>query len=254
MHTARLVAGVVAGVTLIGRLLAPSIRAADEPYADVFGSNLPVKMRDGVTLRADVYRPGADGRFPVLLQRTPYNKDGDHGFGLKAAARGYIVVVQDVRGRYASDGEWYTFKHEADDGYDTVEWAAALPHADGRVGMFGGSYVGATQMLAAISHPPHLAGICPVVTASNYHANWTYQGGAFAQWFNQSWTSGLAQDTLARLTRGRSDATKGMWELPISEFPLLNAPADGRPLEAMATLAPYYLDWIAHPTYDAYWK
>ena len=112
-----------------------------------------------------------------------------------------MVVVQDVRGRYTSDGEWYTFKHESEDGYDTVEWAAALPHSNGKVGMFGGSYVGATQMLAAIGHPPHLAGICPVVTASNYHENWTYQGGAFEQWFNESWTSGLAQDTVEPLIR-----------------------------------------------------
>ena len=80
-----------------------------------------------------------------------------------------MVIVQDVRGRYASEGEWYPFKHETQDGYDTVEWAASLPSSNGKVGMFGGSYVGATQMLAAIAHPPHLAGICPVVTASNYH-------------------------------------------------------------------------------------
>src|SRR5512135_3452433 len=146
--------------------------------------NVPMKTRDGVTLYADIYRPNGDGAFPVLLQRTPYNKDNTAEFARKAAADGFIVVVQDVRGRYTSDGEWYTFKHEADDGYDTVEWAAALPHSDGRVGMFGGSYVGATQMLAAIGHPPHLAGICPVVTASNYHENWAYQGGALTQWFD----------------------------------------------------------------------
>jgi predicted acyl esterase len=80
--------------------------------------------------------------------------------------------------------------------------------------MFGGSYVGATQMLAAISHPPHLAGICPVVTASNYHENWTYQGGAFEQWFNESWTSGLAQDTLNRTIRGSTNARVGSTVLP----------------------------------------
>jgi putative CocE/NonD family hydrolase len=211
-------------------------------------------MRDGVTLYADVYRPKDDGKYPVLLQRTPYNKDGDREFGLRAAARGYVVIIQDVRGRYTSEGEWYTFKHEPNDGYDTVEWAGTLPYSDGKVGMFGGSYVGATQMLAAIAHPPHLAGICPVVTASNYHSNWTYQGGAFAQWFNQSWTSGLAQDTIARNTRGRSNALKGMAELPLGNFPLFNPPADGRPPEATATLAQYYLDWIAHPNEDGYWK
>ena len=229
------------------------VRAADE-HGVTLQTNVPVKMRDGVTLYADVYRPKDDGKYPVLLQRTPYNKDGDREFGLRAAARGYVVIIQDVRGRYASEGEWYTFKHEPDDGYDTVEWAGALPYSDGKVGMFGGSYVGATQMLAAIAHPPHLAGICPVVTASNYHSNWTYQGGAFSQWFNQSWTSGLAQDTIARNTRGRSNALKGMTQLPLGNFPLFNPPADGRPPEATATLAQYYLDWIAHPAEDGYWK
>jgi hypothetical protein len=243
-----------AAFVLAALLGAASMIGRAQSAAIVTEFGVAVRMRDGVTLRADVYRPAQEGRYPVLLERTPYDKNGERSFGLAAATRGYVVVVQDVRGRYTSEGEWYPFKHESDDGFDTVEWAAALPYSNGKVGMFGGSYVGATQMLTAIAHPPHLAGICPVVTASNYHANWTYQGGAFAQWFNQSWTSGLAQDTLARATRARSDATKGMWELPISAFPLFNAPADGRPVEAMATLAPYYLDWVAHPAYDAYWK
>jgi len=87
--------------------------------------------------------------------------------------------MQDVRGRFESEGEWYPFKYEANDGYDTIEWAGSLPYTNGKVGMFGGSYVGATQMLAAMTKPPHLAAICPTVTASNYHENWTYQGGAF---------------------------------------------------------------------------
>ena len=199
----------VALVTATLLLLASSSSIATDEYGVTFESNVPVKMRDGVTLRADIYRPKADGKFPVLLQRTPYNKDGDVGFGLKAAARGYVVIIQDVRGRYASEGEWYTFKHESNDGYDTVEWAAALPYSDGRVGMFGGSYVGATQMLAAIARPPHLAGICPVVTASNYHSNWTYQGGAFEQWFNESWTSGLAQNTFDRDVRQSHQRDEG---------------------------------------------
>src|SRR2546422_958681 len=110
-----------------------------------------------------------------------------------------IRILPGVRGRYPSDGEWYPFKHEQADGFDPVEWAATLPYSDGKVGMMGGSYVGATQMLAAIAQPPHLAGIAPNVTASNYHENWAYQGGAFEQWFDQNWTSQLAQNTLQRL-------------------------------------------------------
>ena len=116
-------------------------RAADQ-YGVAYERNAVVTMRDGVKLKADIYRPTADGKFPVLLQRTPYNKDNDVDFGFKAAARGFVVIVEDVRGRYASEGEWYTFKNEPNDGYDTIEWAAALPYSDGKVGMFGGSYVG----------------------------------------------------------------------------------------------------------------
>ena len=95
------------------------------------------------------------------------------------------MIVQDVRGRFASDGDWYPFKHEASDGYDAVEWAAALPYSNAKVGMIGDSYVGATQLLAAIAQPPHLAGIMPGITASNYHDGWTYQGGAFLQWLER---------------------------------------------------------------------
>ena len=217
-------------------------------------TGVQIKMRDGVTLRADVYRPDADGKFPVLLQRTPYNKAGGTIFGHRAAARGYVVIIQDVRGRYTSEGDWYTFIHEAEDGYDTIEWAAALPYSDGRVGMWGGSYVGATQMLAATAHPPHLAGICPVVTASNYHDGWTYQGGAFEQWFNESWTSGLAQDTLNRAVGKATNAREGQDALPLTSYPLFNVPTASVVNASTSALAPYFLDWLGHPSYDAYWK
>jgi len=213
-----------------------------------------MKTRDGITLRADIYRPTGDGKFPTLLERTPYNKDGAADFGRKAVARGYVVVVQDVRGRFTSEGDWYPFKYESNDGYDTVEWAAALPNSNGKVGMFSGSYVGATQMLAAIAHPPHLAGICPVVTASNYHENWTYQGGAFEQWFNESWTSGLAQDTLNRTIKAESNALQGIKVLPLNLYPVFNIHAAQDGTNMTYTLAPYFEDWLAHPTYDSYWK
>lgn len=213
-----------------------------------------MKTRDGVTLRADIYRPASEGTFPVLLQRTPYDKNNTAEFARQAAARGYLVVTQDVRGRYTSEGEWYPFKYETQDGYDTIEWAAALPHSNGKVGMFGGSYVGATQMLAAIGHPPHLAGICPVVTASNYHENWTYQGGAFEQWFNESWTSGLAQDTLNRAVREATNAMVGSPVLPLKQYPLFNIQSGPGAANMTAKLAPYFLDWLDHPAYDGYWR
>src|SRR5215831_8148379 len=224
-------------------LLAAASSLALDSYPVVVETDVQTKMRDGTVLRADVYRPQAAGKFPILLERTPYNKgdSGDIRFGLRAAAHGYVVVIQDTRGRYASDGEWYPFIHESNDGY-------------GKVGMFGGSYVGATQMLAAIAHPLHLAGICPAVTASNYHEGWTYQGGAFEQWFNQSWTSILAQDTLNRVVGHHTNALNGIWKLPVSAYPLFPLPAASSDQDLTRVLAPYFLDWLEHPYYDEYWK
>jgi putative CocE/NonD family hydrolase len=228
-------------------LLSTLTASAADVYEVMFEGGVAVKMRDGVTLHADIYRPKAEGRFPVLLERTPYNKGGGTEFGLKAASRGYVVIFQDTRGRFTSEGEWYPFKHESQDGYDAVEWAAALPYSNGKVGMFGASYVGATQMLAAIAEPPHLAGIFPVVTASNYHDGWTYQGGAFEQWFSQSWTSGLAQDTLQRRVKKSSQALQWVWKLPLTAYPLFDVGNS----EGLAT---YFVDWLKHPSYDSYWK
>jgi uncharacterized protein len=230
---------------------------AAENYPVKVERGVSVRMRDGVSLRGDIFRPDAEGKFPVLLQRTPYRRETwgyDVDFAQRAASRGYVVFLQDVRGRYTSDGEWYPFLHESEDGYDTIEWIAAQPYSDGRVGMFGGSYVGATQMLAAIAHPPHLAGICPVVTASDYHNGWTYQGGAFEQWFDQSWTSGLAQDTLAHQIERIPSAPEDVNVLPLTAYPIFNRnPASAINVSA-STIAPYFLDWLAHPYYDDYWR
>ena len=238
----------------IGLLLAAAGALAAQSYSVRLETGVESKMRDGTILRADVYRPKAEGKFPVLLQRTPYDKRNEANFAIKAVQRGYVVVVQDVRGRYTSDGEWYPFQNESNDGYDTVEWAAALPYSNGKVGMFGGSYVGATQMLTAIAHPPHLAGLCPVVTASNYHDGWTYQGGAFEQWFNESWTSGLAQDTLNRKISRNTNAMNGVWKAPLTEYPLFEMPKASSASDLTNTLAPYFRDWLSHPDYDQYWK
>jgi putative CocE/NonD family hydrolase len=240
-------------IALVGLMILAPCASAAEPFAVTVERGVAVKMRDGTILRVDIYRPKTEGSFPVLLERTPYDKNNSSGFGLRAAAQGYVVIAQDVRGRYTSDGEWYPFKNESSDGFDTIEWAASLPYSDGRVGMFGGSYVGATQMLAAIAHPPHLAGICPIVTASNYHDGWTYQGGAFEQWFNESWTSGLAQDTLNRSVRSNTNALNGIWKLPLNTYPLFDVPSSTDP-DLIRSLAPYFLDWLAHPDYDEYWK
>ncbi|HTZ31758.1 MAG TPA: CocE/NonD family hydrolase [Methylomirabilota bacterium] len=229
-----------------------------EIYSVKVERSVEVKMRDGVVLRGDIFRPDAGGKFPVLLERTPYRRSIPWGydvdFAQRAASHGYVVFLQDVRGRYSSDGDWYPFLHEAEDGYDTIEWIAAQPYSNGKVGMFGGSYVGATQMLAAMAHPPHLAGICPVVTASNYHENWTYQGGAFEQWFNQSWTSGLAVDTVLHQIERMPSKPEAVHVLPLTQYPIFNTDPKSAVNGAAAVVAPYYLDWLAHPSYDAFWK
>ncbi len=237
---------------------APAPRNADaqQNYDVIVQNGVAMKTRDGVSLFADIYRPRAEGKFPVILMRTPYDKAANWAVGpaYQMVPHGYVVVVQDVRGRYTSEGEWYPFRHESEDGYDTIEWVAALPYSNGKVGMMGGSYVGATQMLAAIAHPPHLAGICPVVTASNYHDGWTYQGGAFEQWFDQNWTTQLATNTLWRLIAKNTNALVGAPTLPLTQYPSFNYAALPAGAESTQELAPYYLDWLAHPDYDSYWK
>jgi uncharacterized protein len=237
-------------------LLAPHCVRAQQNYAVITQNGIPMKTRDGVTLYSDIYRPRADGTFPVILMRTPYDKSVSWAVApaYQIATHGYVVIVQDVRGRYTSEGEWYPFRHESNDGYDAIEWAAALPSSNGKVGMMGGSYVGATQMLSAIAHPPHLAGICPVVTASNYHDGWTYQGGAFEQWFDQNWTTQLATNTMWRLIAKNTNALLGAPVLPLTHYPAFNYASLPAGADATAQLAPYYLDWLAHPDYDTYWK
>ena len=177
---------------------------------------------------------------------------------MRAASHGYAVVIQDTRGRFASEGQFYPFLNEMDDGYDTVEWCASQPWSTGKVGMFGRSYVGATQWLAALARPPSLAAIVPGITASDYHEGWTYQGGALQWGFAVSWT--LSQLTLANLDAIARDvemapnvanrltaAIDGMEETfqstPVKEFPYLK---DG--------LAPYFYDWLSHPAADGYWE
>src|SRR5438309_8559468 len=155
------------------------LSAQEEPASSdiIIQHDVPMKTRDGVTLYADIYRPksSANEKFPVILMRTPYDKNVSWAVSpvFKMVPRGYVVIIQDVRGRYTSEGEWYPFRHEQADGYDTVEWAATLPYSHGKVGMMGGSHAGAPQMLAAIAQPPHPAVLAPNVTASNYHENWT---------------------------------------------------------------------------------
>ena len=145
-------------------ILDPAIRSQALRAPMRIDKDVPMTTRDGVTLRADVYRPDGPGRFPVLLSRLPYDKNQRRRPGDIDAfvEHGYVVIMQDTRGRFASDGdEYYPLIWEAQDGYDAVEWAAQLPYADGQVGTMGQSYLGATQYLLAPTRPPHLQGGVP---------------------------------------------------------------------------------------------
>ena len=170
----------------------------------ILEKNVPCKMRDGVTLYADVYRPNVEGKFPVLLTRLPYNKDlpfYSHRYldTNRLVQNGYMVIVQDVRGRYNSEGDFYPFVHEAEDGYDTVEWAATLPYSNGKVGMFGLSYYGFTQLLAATERPPHLKAIVPAMTLTDWQKDSVEKDGKYNLSSSQTWAlESVAPDEIKR--------------------------------------------------------
>ena len=202
-------------------------------------SDVPATMRDGTVLRADVYRPDTDGKYPVLLARTPYDKgsEGHIETCRKLAERGYLVVVQDVRGRYASDGEFrpgfFSSAHcDAQDGYDTVEWAARLPYSTGKVGTFGNSYVGWTQWELAHTRPPHLAAMLPQGIAADLLDR--ELGGVLRLGRVLWWTANsLAPDLRRRLSARwgpltleeaeqdwiERDRSKWLWYLPLMDIP-----------------------------------
>jgi uncharacterized protein len=199
-------------------------------------------MRDGVVLRADVYLPEASGPVPAIVNRTPYDRSsplvqlaaiepervGDAGFAL---------VCQDVRGRFGSEGSFYTFFSDGEDTFDTVEWTAAQPWCDGRVGMAGRSYAAAVQWLGAVHRPPHLRAISPIVTGSDYYHGWIYEGGAFQLGFNAFWIWLMSDPK----SIGKLDEIYA--HLPLRTLPIADL--------AWARL---YAHWLAHCTDDHYWR
>jgi uncharacterized protein len=169
--------------------------------------DVPAEMRDGTTLMSDVYRPADDGEYPVLLTRLPYGKDfrpdPTYFDPIRTAQAGYVVVVQDVRGRYRSEGEFEPFTDEFEDGYDTVEWAAKLPGSDGSVGMYGLSYFGKTQWQAAVMRPPSLQSMVPGLTWGNHLNGVQMRGGVRELGLMQNWAqTALTLDLLFRKYAG----------------------------------------------------
>ena len=164
---------------------------ASEPrYEIVVAKDVMVTMRDGVRLATDVYRPALNGnpvpgKFPVILERTPYNKNGIEGGARYFVPRGYVAVGQDVRGRYASEGAWRPHRDDVNDGFDTAKWIGEQPWCDGGIGTVGGSYVGGTQHALAISNSPYLKAMIPVDAMSDYGRYGIRHNGAFElRWLN----------------------------------------------------------------------
>ncbi len=214
--------------------------------------------RSGVRLEADLYLPPSiqpGQTFPVLLMRQPYGRPIAstvvYAHPSWYAAQGYIVVIQDVRGRGTSEGSFALFESEMEDGYDAVLWAANLPHSNGLVGMYGFSYQGMTQLYAAAANPEPLKTICPAMLAYDLYEDWAYENGVFCLQGNLGWATQLAAETARRSGN-------------VSTFQALKSAASSLPLQGdipaypdvMKTLAPdsFYHDWINRSPEDNYWK
>ena len=224
--------------------------------------DVDIPMRDGIITRADIYRPAGDGPFPVLLQRTPYGKKASSlDLALLAAESGYAVVVQDTRGRWASEGEHYPFLDEFADGYDSVQWAGAQPWSSGIVGMIGGSYVSYTQWAAAVTRPPSLRAIFPSVSWGDSYADLVYPGDVLALGVAMSWSLGAGVSmAIERLGLGASEkaalmdqflgALDGMatWET------YTHLPLDAHPLVGRDGLVSFVVDWLDNGCDPAYWR
>jgi uncharacterized protein len=219
-------------------------------------TGVAIPMRDGVVLRADLFRPHASGPHPVLVYRTPYNRDersNPSPLVQAAVRRGYAVVLQDVRGRYQSGGTFEPYFQEGRDGYDTIEWAARQPWSDGRVGTFGLSYPGAVQWLAAVEGPPSLRAMVPAMTYSTPENFWTAGGVWDGSWLDWTWLN-IAPDLRRRLglpgpvTDAEAEAAWAREGAEARRF---------RPMRRLAQLqgvAPWYFEWMRHPPGDAWWQ
>ena len=211
-------------------------------------------MRDGVSLRGDLYKPGGDERRAVILIRTPYGKQGyrEDTLTQKAVERGFAVFVQDVRGRYASDGEFDPYRQDGRDGYDTIEWLATQPWSTGRIGMAGLSYPGAVQWLAAVEAPPHLACIFPAMCFSSGRQFFYFNGVWDLSWI--PWTANnIAPDIRRRKNLAgpktstearqvwRRDGRAALRHVPLDTLPLLKGVTD------------FYFEWLDHPDDGSFW-
>ena len=234
---------------------------ADTPFTIL--RDVPQTMRDGTVLRADIYLPEGGGRFPALLERTPYSKDNSPECQVGSppffASNGYAVVIQDVRGRFASEGRYLPFHDDGwgpnRDGYDTVEWVAAQPWCDGNVGTIGGSYAGATQYRLAPTRPPHLRAMYVRESSADYWAEWVYHGGAFELAFMLEWTVKWTYNNIARLAPDPDERArrKGILEKALGELESWQRHLPLHPNPLVEGLDDWFNEFLAHPADGPYW-
>lgn len=238
-------------------------KSGDASYNVVVEKNLPMRTRDGLTLYADVYRPDGGGKFPVLVVRTPYDKSSEMALTEKDyfPRRGYVVVVQDTRGRYSSEGDFTPFENEGTDGYDAIEWAAGLPWSNGSVGTVGQSYMGLVQYFAAAHRPPHLKAMSPISGPVTYFENFTYRRGAFELGWVLAYFASMARDTLTRKglyerQRAQLDSYVSYPDIPMA--PLKRDAYRHLPLadwgERLKDGAPYLANYLRNWKYGPYWE
>jgi len=230
--------------------------AADDPLLSkpehevVEERGVGVPMRDGVKLATDIYRPKQEGRFPVILIRTPYKKEMTELDGRFYARRGYVVAVQDCRGRFGSPGTWEPFINEPKDGYDTIEWLAGQPWSSGKVGMIGASYLGWVQWWAAGQNPPHLTTIIPNVAPPDPFYNIPYEYGVFFLMGAIWWADVLETEATADLS---GVALSKIFEKKYAKL-LRALPVIDLDKAVLGQENPYWRKWIEHPTNDEYWQ
>jgi uncharacterized protein len=250
---ARLISLII--TTALLTTLAVPQNAVHENPDYIVEKDVAVPMRDGVTLRADVLRPKGSGPFPVLLYRTPYGKEEalkEYTTFNHAVERGYAIVVQDVRGRYASSGEFLAYQQEGHDGSDSIEWAARQPWSNGAVGTFGLSYPGAVQWLAAVENPPHLKAMVPAMTFSTPQ-NFFYAGGTWdMSWIDWIWDN-IAPDVRAKKNVAGPKTYKEAIDAWHDAGPKMQSELPLSGLVELQGIAPYYYEWLKHPFDNLWW-
>lgn len=225
----------------------PLLSKAEFEIAEERGVAVP--MRDGIKLSADVFRPRAEGKFPVIVVRTPYKKEMNELQGRFYARRGYAMVMQDVRGRFASPGEWEPFVNEPKDGYDTIEWAAGQDWSNGKVGMIGASYVGWVQWFAAREKPPHLVTIIPNVSPPDPFYNFPYEYGTFFILGGIWWADVCASEATGDLSgAAMSKIGEKKYGRLLKSLPVIDLDE-----KVLGGKNPYWRKWIEHPVDDDYW-